>query len=61
MLVDVGHFWGVDKIGEISLPFDKKIDLSFSGAFFLDLSTDQLTEKINVKKHKDRKYLGVGY
>ena len=51
----------MDKIGEISLPFDKKIDLSFSGAFFLDLSTDQLTEKINVKKHKDRKYFGVGY
>ena len=48
MLVDVGHFWGVDKIGEISLPFDKKINLLFRGVFFSDLSTDQLTEKINV-------------
>ena len=26
MLVDVGHFWGVDKIGETSLPIDKKIN-----------------------------------
>ena len=61
MLVDLGHFWGVDKICEISLLFDKNINFIVQRGFLVDLSTDSLTEKFYIKKQEDSKYLGVGY
>ena len=47
MLVNLGHFWGVDKIGEISLLLDKSINFIIRRGVFSDLSTDSLTEKFN--------------
>ena len=39
----------------------KILILSFSGVFLVDLSTDSLTEKFNIKKQEDSKYFEVGY
>ena len=61
MLVNSGHFWGVDKLGEISLPFDKSINFIVQRGVSLDLSTDSLTEKFNFQKQEDSKYFGAGY